>query len=251
MSSEQTTAIEPERIYGRVAYVGWVNHKTTNEGKKQTITDALGKFQPAWITTSNGLSDVSANLEGHLLQKAITVYAEKGEQGGAIPGTGVSATDYAKLTDAEKKASNLKPYPFYVVAVKHKHPDGTVTLTPAIFEAYNYGLVKAVQQAEFNFGKPGLDTTVKLVGGRIGFVGSCSMGKTPDGKRPQTQGTCTVSRIFSTTEQGKLVNAYAEDQQFIADSLACVTAINRKIQRIIEGETETAETVSGGDGDGE
>lgn len=249
MSSEAIETTE-EKIYGRVAYVGWVNQKTENEGKKNTITEALGKFQPAWITTSNGLSDVSVNLEGHLLQKPVIVYAEKGEKGGAIPGTGVSATDYHKLTDAEKKASPLKPYPFYVVAVKHKHPDGSVTLTPAIFEAYNYGLVKAVQQAEFNFGKAGLDTNVKLVGGRIGFVGTCSMGKTPDGKRPQTQGACTVSRIFANTEAGERANKAAADPQFIADSIACVSAINKKVQRIIEGEIETAE-VAETDGDGE
>lgn len=248
MSSEAIETTEA-KIYGRVAYVGWVNSKTENEAKKQVITDALGKFQPAWITTSNGLSDVSVNLEGHLLQKASVVYAEKGEKGGAIPGTGVSATDYDKLSDDEKKTSGLKPYPFYVVAVKHKHPDGTVTLTPAIFEAYNYGLVKAVQQAEVNFGKAGLDKNITLVGGRIGFVGTCSMGKTPDGKRPQTQGNCTVSRIFANTPAGELVNKAANDPQFRADTFACVNAISRKIQRIIEGETETAETVAGGDGD--
>lgn len=228
--SEQSEAVVPAEIRGQKAYLQWVNNKT-NDTKQQILKDA-GLKVPGWIVQSSGINDCFQQLHGFLIDPLKFVYAHKdANTGGAIPGTGITKQDYEALDGDSKK--DFKEYGFCIVGVIDEAND---SITPAVFEAYNFGLQRAVREANNAFGRDDGDKGIPHPAFRLKFVGDCHLDKNAKTGKPQTEGKCRLTRVKADSPDGERVLRHLASEQFKANVRACKEAVEWKIKKIIEGE---------------
>lgn len=235
---QHSEAVEPSQdteIRGVVGWLSWVSPKSTNEQTKDAIK-AAGLKVPAWSLTTAGLRDFYQRLRGHLLFPSTLIYTINDEAtGGAVPGQGITKSQYDEIPDGEKKDSGYRQRRFALVGVVDEKLN---TITPAVFEMGSAGLYFTISRAEENFNRSGLDERISFPGFRTIFTGDATLGKNEKTNRPQINGNCLIERVRSDDANGVRCLKHIADPQFKASVQACRKAMDAKINRILFGETK-------------